>query len=139
GNGTNPLNINGDLQINKGVTFSIGMSANMIVHGNFTSASSSVLNVQNSTSNNLVKILGNINASGTITESGSGFPVIELNGSTNQTISVPGNITDSITWRINNPSGVTLSTPITLPYNLDLQNGNIKTTDVNMLTMIDNT
>jgi len=138
GNGGGTLNINGDLVINTGVTFSIGLSANMIVHGDYNQAVSSTFNLQNSTNNNVVKLQGDVNAAGIITESNSGLPVLELNGSANQDVSVTGSITNSVTFRINNPAGATLLSELILPYNLDLQNGKIRTSNSSLLTLNDN-
>lgn len=138
GNGASPLNINGDLIINSGVTFSIGLSANMIVHGNYNQAASSTFNLQNSTNNNLVRLQGDVNAAGVITESNTGLPVLELNGSLNQDISFTGSITNSVSFRINNPAGVTLTSALVIPYNLSLQDGKVKTTATFLLTLNDN-
>jgi hypothetical protein len=138
GNGGTALNINGDLIINTGVTFSIGLSANMIVHGNYTQASLSTFNLQNSTNNNLVRLQGDISAAGIITESNTGLPVLELNGSFNQNISFTGSITNSVSVRINNAAGVTLTSALVISYNLSLQTGKIKTTTPSLLILNDN-
>ena len=138
GNGGAALNINGDLQINSGVTFSVGLSANMFIRGNYIQSASSTFNMQNLANNNIVKVYGDIIATGTITESNSGLPVLELSGATNQNILVSGAVTNNVTLRINNPAGATLVAPLTLPYKIDLQNGKIKTDETNILTLTDN-
>lgn len=138
GSGTNPCTIRGNFTINTGVTFSISMSAAFIVQKNFTQNSSATFNLQSSTNNNIVSIAGNLDFSGTLTESSTGLPVLELNGTANQQISGTGSITNSITLRINNVTGATLNSPLTLPYNLELTDGKITTTSTNLLTMVDN-
>ncbi len=74
GSGINPLNIKGHLQLNTGVTLSLSMSADCIVHNNLIQSSSSIFNLQNSTNSNTVLVRGNISSSGTLTKSGSGLP-----------------------------------------------------------------
>jgi hypothetical protein len=138
GNGANSLHINGDLQINPGTRFSIGMSADMIVQGKLILSASSEINLQNSTNNNLVKIAGDINADGTITETNSGLPVLELNGTKMQNVSVSGSVVNNVSFRVNNPAGTTLTTPLTLPYKLELMTGKIRTNEINILSLADN-
>lgn len=136
--GSNPCTINGDFTINNGVTFSSGFSADFIVKGDINQQAASLYSIQNSTDNNFVKIEGNINSQGQITETGTGFPVLELNGLSNQNINITGTITNSVEVKINNPAGATLQSALTLPYRLNLINGKITTSPMNMLTLADN-
>ena len=139
GSGASALNVNGDLNINAGVTLAISMAADFIVHRNYNQASSSTFNLQSSTNNNIIKIIGNIISQGIITDgAATGLPILELNGIVNQSINVTGSITNNVTLRMNNPAGATLLSPLTLPYNLQLTNGKIQTSTTNLLTMIDN-
>ncbi len=138
GSGANPLNINGNFKINNGVTFAISMSANFIIHGNYDQASSSIFNLQSSTNNNIVRIKGNVTGQGSITESNTGLPTLELNGTTNQNLNITGSIVNSVTLNMNNTAGATLLSPLILPYNLQLTSGKIQTTTTNILTMVDN-
>lgn len=136
--GSNSCIINGDFTINSGVTFSSGFSADFIVKGNLNQQAASVFSIQNSTDNNFVKIQGNINSQGEITETGTGLPVLELNGTVNQNINITGTITNSVEVKVNNPAGATLQSALTLPYRLNLVNGKITTSLANMLTLADN-
>lgn len=136
--GSNPCTINGDFTINSGVTFSSGFSADFIVKGDINQQAASLYSIQNSTDNNFVKIEGDINSQGQITETGTGFPVLELNGLSNQNINISGTITSNVEVKINNPAGVTLQSALTLPYRLNLINGKITTSLMNMLTLADN-
>lgn len=136
--GSTECNVKGNLEIYSGVTFSLSMSANLNISGNLTQASSSTFNLQSTNNPNIVKVAGNLTVGGTITESGSGLPVLELNGTTNQQISVTGSIINTIGFTINNSAGATLTNPLTIPYNLNLTLGKITTTSTNLLTMVDN-
>jgi hypothetical protein len=138
GSGVNAVNIMGDFKINTGVSVSINMSADFFVHGNYIQSASSVFDIQNGNAANFIKMRGGINIGGVITETGSGFPVIELNGLINQPVLATGQLLNSISLKINNAAGITLLSPLMLPYNLDLANGRIKTDLVNLLTMVDN-
>lgn len=136
GTGSLPLNIKGDLQVKNQVTFSIGFSADIIIHGNLSQSPNSTINLQNSSNNNIIRILGDVSLSGTITESSTGFPVLELNGITNQNLLVLGSINNDVSLRINNPSGVTVTSSFTLPFQLQLTNGKLHTiSPLGILTM----
>lgn len=137
GNGASALNIKGNLQIGTGVTFSTGMSANIVIHKKLIQAATSVFNLQNSDKNNVVKVYGNIEIQGTLTETDSGLPVLELNGTTNQNIAI-NSIQNDVTVKINNTAGATLISSLTLPYKLTLTNGKLKTDATNLLTLADN-
>jgi hypothetical protein len=136
--GSNSCIINGDFTINSGVTFSSGFSADFIVKENLNQQAASVFSIQNSTDNNFVKIQGNINSQGEITETGTGLPVLELNGTVNQNINITGTITNSVEVKVNNPAGATLQSALVLPYRLNLINGKITTSLTNILTLADN-
>ena len=126
GSGASNLNILGDLQINTGVTFSISMSANFNVMRNYYQAASSVFNLQSSTNNNSIKVAGNLTSLGTITETGSGQPVLELNGSGNQYIDGgSGAILNSVDFGLNNSAGATLLSNLSLPYRYTITTGNL--------------
>jgi hypothetical protein len=138
GNGSTPVRIRGDLKINSQSTLSSGMSAELIVHQHVVIAEGGIFNCQNGVNNNLVKLGGDLLLEGTISKTGTGLPVIELNGPVNQYINAPGNITGNIILRINNSNGITLGSPIRLPYNLQLVNGKISTSATSLLTLVDN-
>jgi hypothetical protein len=138
GNGSTQVRIRGDLKINNQATLNSGMSADFIVQKNLVLETGSLFNCQNGTNNNLVKIAGDLLLQGTISKTGSGLPVVELNGSTNQHMIGAGAITGNIALRINNAAGITLDSPLRLPYNLNLVNGRIITSNTNLLTLPDN-
>jgi hypothetical protein len=138
GSGGIPLNIRGDLQINTGVTLSVSMSAACIIHGNYNQFPSSVFNLQNSTNNNFVRIAGDLLIQGTITETGTGLPVMELNGTAHQHITVTGNMLNSVDLNLNNSAGATLASNLSLPYRYTVTSGNLTLGDFNFTTPLIN-
>jgi hypothetical protein len=135
GSGANPLNIKGNLKINTGVTFSVSFSANIIVSGNYNQFAASIFNLQSSTNNNIVQISGNITSQGTITESNTGQPSFELNGTTNQNIDFTGgSILNTVDFNLNNPGGATLLSTLTLPYRYTITSGNLTLGNNNFTT-----
>lgn len=138
GTGSNQLNILGDLRINKRTEWRNNLSSQVIVHGNYWQADSSVLDIRGSAATSLVTIKGNITCQGTIKRSGAGARVVELNGIINQDISIAGSISDSVALRINNTNGITLTQPLNISYQLQLVNGKIRTSATNILTLTDN-
>jgi hypothetical protein len=125
GNGSSALLIKGDLRLNTGVTFSLGLAANCVIQGNLQQAPSSVFNLQNSTHNNLVRILGNIKSEGVITKTGAGQPVFELNGNSEQSVEVSAAL-QNIIFRINNPQGIMLGWPLIIGHQLHFANGRVR-------------
>ena len=134
GSGASPLNINGNFLINTGVSFSISMTADFIVHGNYNQSASSTFNIQNSTGNNIVKIMGDITSAGTITKTGTGLPELQLNGTSNQTINITGTITGTVDFNSNNPAGATLLSDLILPYRYKISGGNLTLGIYNLTT-----
>lgn len=135
GSGAMPLAIKGDLNIKTGASFRISMSADCIIGGNYNQAAASVFDLQSSTGNNSIKINGTVLSQGTLTKSGTGLPAIEFNGNSNQNITIKGAFTNNVTVRMNNPAGVTLLSPLAIPFHLQLIKGKIKTSATNLLTM----
>jgi hypothetical protein len=138
GAGASPLTTNGDFRINTGVTFTISMSGNFVINGNFIQGPGSTFNLQNSTNNNTVIVKGSVTSAGTLTESNTGLPTFQLGGSTNQSVTMLGSLSNSVNFEINNPAGATLSWMLTIPYKLTLTSGKITTSSTNLLTMDDN-
>ncbi|HEX4371698.1 MAG TPA: hypothetical protein VHZ50_00185, partial [Puia sp.] len=139
GTGSNPLIITGDLQINSGATMNVDLASvngNIIINGNYIQNGGTFNVSSGAGDNSIVKIKGNITqTSGIITETNTGLPVIELDGTAQQTVSMQGTIMNSVSFRINNSAGAILSAPLILPYKLELLNGNITTSSTNLLTL----
>lgn len=137
--GANPVLIKGDFQLNNGVQFNMDMTTDMVIAGDYKQ-NGGVLNLASQANNNAVKISGNVyqSVAGVITETSGGLPVIELCGSINQQVFAEGTIVNSTTLKINNAQGVTLTRPLTLSYKLQLAEGKVKTSSVNLLILSDN-
>lgn len=122
-----PLTINGDLIIEAGVTVNLDITAPTTIKGNYLQLGG-VFNLASQPNNNTVFIKGDlIQKAGTITETATGFPSIELNGSTIQNIETGGIINNSVGFTVNNPAGVVLQSALLLPYKLNLLNGIVNT------------
>lgn len=140
GSGNNLLTVNGDLQINEGVTLKIdlsGANGNISVKGDYIQ-NGGVFDIASGAGNSTIaRIGGNLiqSASALITESNTGLPAVELNGSAVQMISLQGSITNSVDLIMNNPAGAFLSAPLFLPYRLKLVQGKISTSAANLLCL----
>jgi hypothetical protein len=139
GTGSNPLNIRGNFQIGGGVTFKSDLATlngNINVDGDYIQ-NGGVFNLASGPDNSSMKINGNlIQSSGSsITESSSGLPAIELNGISQQNVSMQGTLSNNIAFIMNNAAGAVLQAPLSLPYKLNLVKGNITTTSNNLLTL----
>ncbi len=139
--GSNTLTVNGDLQINAGITFNMqigGTNGNIIVKRNFIQ-NGGTFNLSSDDGNStVVKIAGDVTqvSSAILTETNSGTRAIELNGSAQQSVSMQGTISNNIIIRMNNAAGVILQSPLSLPYKLELTKGNITTSSSNLLTLL---
>lgn len=135
--GSADVNVKGDMNINTNAEFSLAMSGNIIVGGTLSVNAGSTFDFQSASFNNVVKLYGSIfYSSGALTQTGLGIPQIELCGTTNQNIFITGSFTNHVEFNINNAAGVTLQTPVTLPYKLLLTNGKLKTTASRLLTLM---
>ncbi|MBC7949516.1 MAG: hypothetical protein H7Y42_16635 [Chitinophagaceae bacterium] len=139
GTGASPLIIRGSLTINNNAGFSTSLSADMVIHGNCNlTGNTSMFNVQNSTFNNTVRLLGNITSQGVLTKTGAGFPQLVMSGSAPQQVSITGSFLNNIRVVVDNPVGVALMASLSLPYHLQLVNGIIRTGATYTLTIVDN-
>ena len=132
-NGTSPASVRGDFTILSGVRYTLDFTGDLLLAGSFFNFGQ--FNLASAANTNKFKIQKNIICSGTVTESSSGNPIIELNGTTSQQLSVTGQIQNNITFQLNNPAGCSLQTPVSLPYKLALINGVISTTSLLLLTL----
>ena len=137
--GTNTVIINGNLQINNGVQFNLDLTKDLTLHGDYLQ-NGGIFNIASQPDNNTVKIKGSFTgtASAVITETSTGLPTLEFCGDGNQQLSFAGTLANSVTIKVNNKSGITLISPLTLNYRLQLTEGVIKTSVTNLLTLQDN-
>jgi hypothetical protein len=130
-----PLTVNSDIVINPGVTVNLDINNNVLIKRDFIQ-NGGIFNIASQPNSNTTYIRRNlVQTSGTITETSTGLPVIELDGTSNQDITIGGIISNSVIIKINNPVGVTLLGNASLPYRLDLING-IVTTSSFLLTLL---
>ena len=115
--------------LNTGASMINSSGSNIIIEGNFTLNGTSSVDLSAGTGSSNIMINGNIvvSAANAITESGTGNPVIDLNGNIDQTISsVAGAITgDNLDFVVNTTGTVTLLSNVFLPHDLFVQAGTI--------------
>jgi len=125
----NPLTINGDFILKAGVTVNLDLTAATIIKGNYVQEGG-IFNLASQPNNNVVYVKGNfIQTAGIITETAGGLPAIEFSGVSNQNIQAAGSITNNVAVSINNSSGVSLLSGLSLPYHLGLINGIVNSHD----------
>jgi hypothetical protein len=133
--GVQNMIVRGDLIIGSGVTLNVSFAGNIIIKGNFIQ-NGGTFNMANNADNTTILLEGNlIQNAGTIKETGTAFPVIQLNGTVAQSIISAGSVTDTVTLKVNNTAGVTLQSPLSLPYKLELINGKVNTSRANLLIL----
>lgn len=119
--GSGPLQVRGDCVVSSGAVWSLNFSGICSIVGNVSVAGT--WNLSSGVSSNVVKLSGDFQCSGKVTESGTGMPVLEWMGTIPQHINVAGSIQNSIAVNINNLAGVTLQSPLTLRGKLMLTRG----------------
>ena len=119
------------LTLNTGANFINASASDVELDGNLTINAGASMDVSAGSGSPVLEIKGDIlinaGATGAITESGTGNPVIELNGNNNQTItSVTGALTgDNLDFVVNTTGTVTLLSSVSLPHALTVQSGTI--------------
>lgn len=139
---TNSGNANGELRVKTGGsagTFTMTVNGNLTVGANARLVTTS--NTVTAGNGGNISVKGNIINNGTITSNGVTGTVSNfiIAGTAPQTFSNTGVFSgNDLLFTMMNPAGLTLLTPLTLPWNADLVDGKITTTAANILTMIDN-
>jgi len=129
-----PIIVN-NLQINNGVTLNINSNDQFIINRDFIQYGGN-FNISDGPASNTISIKGNImQYAGIITETGSGLPIIELNGSVSQEITLLGNVKQKINLKLNNPAGALLLSNVIMPHKLELINGIMTTIQSHMLIL----
>ena len=138
-----------ELRLKTGAT-SVSPPYEYTVRGNLEIAAAGILvitgiNVINAGAGARLHVMGNITNAGVLKSDGAPGTVndLELNGSINQDISNTGTFSGTqLNFIMSNVAGATLLTPLILPGTtntaLQLNNGKIKTTSINLLAMLDN-
>jgi hypothetical protein len=136
GGGSNPVTIRSDLEIGERVSFSIGFANTFAIKRHLVQAGG-LFNISNDNNASIVMIGGDIlQTGGAITETGTAEPVMWLNGSETQRLHFAGGINNQVTFRCDNPKGMELRTPLSLPFNLQLRKGILQTSSGSLLTLL---
>jgi len=138
--GANPLLVRGNLRTGSNVHLSMNLSGangNIQVEEDFIQEGGQMNMEGGGTNNTVLRVKGDLYQSpeAVITETSNGNPVLELNGNRLQEIAMAGQILNQVGFRMNNLSGARLQLPLTLPWNLDLQRGNIYSSQTNLLVL----
>jgi hypothetical protein len=138
--GANPLLVRGNLRLGSNVHLSMNLSGtngNILVQGDFIQEGGQMNMEGGGTNNTVLRVEGDLYQSpgAVITETSNGNPVLELNGNRLQEIAMAGLILNQVGVRMNNLSGAKLQLPLTLPWNLDLLQGNIYSSQSNLLIL----
>ncbi len=124
--GSNPLLVRGDMVIKEGVILNLDFTREFTVLGDYRQEGGT-FNIGSQPNNNVVAIHGAVwqSASGSITETSTGLPTLEFSGKDQQRISLEGKIANQVALRMNNTGGVLLQHDLTVPYLLQMQQGNL--------------
>jgi hypothetical protein len=138
--GANPLIVRGDLRIGANVSVSMdlsGANGNMLVEGDFIQEGGQLNLASGAGDNTILRVNGDLyqSSTATITESNNGNPVLELSGNRLQVIAMAGKILNQVGFRIHNVAGAVLSLPLTLPWLLYLDQGEIYSSATALLTI----
>jgi Secretion system C-terminal sorting domain len=116
-------------------------SFTLTVNGNLELASGTTLETSGNTvtapNGGVIELKGNLVNNGILTETAPAGTkdTLTFSGTTAQAISGTGTYTNQLTIKINNATGVTLNTPVSLPYLLLMRTGNITTSTTSLLTL----
>ena len=138
--GANPLTVRGNLRIGPNVNMTIdltGPNGNIQVIGDFIQEGGQLNLASGSGGHTVLKIKGDLYQLpvASITESNTGDPFIELNGSRLQEIAMSGRIVNQVGFRLNNNLGSVLRLPLELPWTLELRDGALTSTASSMLIL----
>ncbi|OQP62286.1 hypothetical protein A3860_28375 [Niastella vici] len=135
--GTNPVTIRSDLYVGTGVSLSLNFTDTLFI-GRDLIQQGGTINL-GTAARTLVTVINRHlvqSVTGLICETGKSFPEIVFGGVNNQHIDCKGTLKDSVTIKMNNTAGATLTSPWALPYKLKLAKGNITTSVANILQLL---
>ncbi len=135
--GTNRVTVKSDLYEGPGVNFSLNFTDTLFI-GRDLIQQGGTINLGNSARKLVTVIKRHLvqSVTGLIYETGTSFPEIVFSGNVNQQIDCKGQIKDSVAIKMNNAAGATLTSPWSLPYKLNMANGKITTSAVNILRLL---
>jgi hypothetical protein len=125
------------MEIRSNAVFSYGANTDTFgILGSLLVEAGGVFNISNSSNNAVVNIGGHLDNRGVITETGaSSESGIVMNGTALQSLSCTGGISQQVKLSVNNPAGILLLTPLSLSHKLELVQGKIYTSPVNLLSL----
>lgn len=137
--GTSKVIIRSDLEIGDSVNFNLNFSDSILIKGDLIQGAAT-FNLGNTTRSVVAGIGGDfsLSAKGTITETGTGIQQLLLNGTTEQQLNIGGQIINQIIFVKSSISHARLLSPLSLAYALHLRQGNIITTNTNLLILQNN-
>jgi hypothetical protein len=138
--GANPLTIRGNMRIGPGVNMTAdltGPNGNIQVSGDFIQEGGQLNLASGSGGHTVLKVKGDLYQMpmASITETNTGDPFIELNGSRLQEIAMSGRLINQVGFRLNNNAGSVLRLPLELPWRLELKEGALTTSTSSILTL----
>ncbi len=137
GAGVNPVTVRGGMFIKENTVFSYGANTDTItIHGICSIATGATFNIANGSNKAIIKLKGNLDNRGLITETGSSTGSgILMNGTSAQLISGAGSVMQEVKLVVDNAAGVILQSPLHLPFQLEFINGKIRSSISNLLSL----
>ncbi len=122
--GTRPVQIRGNLELEEGVNFNLNFSDTIFIGGQLLQRGGT-LDLGNTARSVVIAVNGDImqGESGLLTETGTGTPVLLLNGNAETRIELLGRLTETITVEKNGPATAVLLAPLFISHCLRLQKG----------------
>jgi hypothetical protein len=138
--GANPLLVRGNFRTGTNVDVTMDLSGpngNMQIMGDFIQEGGQLNLASGEGNNTILAVRGDLYQSplSILTETGGGHPLLELNGSRMQEITLAGQIRSRVGFRINNATGAELQLPLMLPWSLDMRQGKIRSSPEALLTL----
>src|SRR5205823_5066264 len=127
-NGNNRVLIRGELLIDSLVSVSVGFNDTIWVKGN-TTHRGNLFNLSNNGNPTVLALEGNlfVNAVSTVSETNTAQPVVLFCGRNNQECHVQGSILNEVQFKLQKTGSVILSSPLNLPFHLEIKRGVFKT------------
>lgn len=126
--GVNRLSIRGDFRLLNGADYTHNIQNQLGVEGLLFVDTGSVLNLSSGSHPTELLTGGPVHIKGNIVETGSGKPGILFKGAQWQMVRMdPGAafLGDSLWMRVDNPQGIELESPLTVPYQFIFSNGQV--------------
>lgn len=122
--GTRPVQIRGNLELEDGVHLNLNFSDTIFVAGDVHQGDGT-LDLGTTARSVVLAVKGNIlqEPRGLLTETGTGAPVLLLNGDADQQIRLSGGLTEAVTLEKNGAGAAILLSPLSIGHSLRLKKG----------------